>query len=57
VDDATFGDSVREALDELLVPLGFASGQGQFGQIIFCAGTDDFIRRFGHLAILRPSSC
>ena len=33
----SFGDLVRAQLDELLVPLGFASGQGDSGQIIFCA--------------------
>lgn len=41
--------SVRAALDPLLVPLGFAPGQGGGGDdadIIWCAAYTDFKRRF-----------
>ena len=35
-----FSDDVRAALDPVLVPRGFASGQGDGPQVIFCASYD-----------------
>jgi hypothetical protein len=37
---STFSDDVRAALDPVLVPRGFASGQGDGPQVIFCAPYD-----------------
>jgi hypothetical protein len=37
---STFSDDVRAALDPVLVPRGFASGQGEGPQVIFCAPYD-----------------
>ncbi len=48
----TFGDTVRAALDEDLVPLGFLSGQGGNGvrdggdQVIYCTGYSEVVARF-----------
>jgi hypothetical protein len=37
---STFADDLRAALDPVLVPRGFASGQGEGPQVIFCASYD-----------------
>jgi hypothetical protein len=37
---STFSDDVRAALHPVLVPRGFASGQGAGPQVIFCASYD-----------------
>lgn len=48
----TFGDTVRAALDDALVPMGFLSGQGGNGacdggdQVIYCTGYSEFVERF-----------
>lgn len=42
----SFGAQARAHLDDLLVPLGFSSGQGESGQVIFCAPTQVLFDHF-----------
>jgi hypothetical protein len=44
-----FSDEVTSLIDPVVVPRGFASGQGDGGQVIFCAAFDDVADRFPHL--------
>jgi len=46
---STFSDDVRAALDPVLVPRGFASGQGTGPQVIFCAPYDLLAERHPRL--------
>jgi hypothetical protein len=46
---STFSDDVRTALDPVLVPRGFASGQGEGPQVIFCASYDVLADRYPRL--------
>jgi hypothetical protein len=54
----TFAAVVRSSLDDVLVPYGFAPGQGGTAlgeaesQVIFCASFDDVVRR--HLPLPAP---
>jgi hypothetical protein len=45
----TFSDDVRARLDPVLVPRGFASGQGDGSQVIFCGSFDELADRFPRL--------
>lgn len=41
-----FSDAVTTALNPVLVPEGFAVGQGGESEVIYCASHDDFSDRF-----------
>lgn len=45
----SFADEVRALIDPAVVPHGFASGQGDGGQVIFCASLDELAARFPRL--------
>lgn len=44
-----FSDEARAFIDPVVVPRGFASGQGDGAQIIFCAALDELATRFPRL--------
>ncbi len=51
-DARSLGGLARSQLDDLLVPLGFQSGQGDSGQIIFCAPQEVLDRHFPLLGVI-----
>lgn len=48
----SLGDLARAQLDDLLVPLGFQSGQGESGQIIFCAPQEVLNQHFPQVVFI-----
>jgi hypothetical protein len=45
----SFSDEARALIDPVVVPQGFASGQGDGVQVIFCASLDELAARFPRL--------
>jgi hypothetical protein len=49
VTDVSFSEKVRAVFDPIVVPEGFASGQGDASQVIFCASLDQLAARLPRL--------
>ena len=49
----SFSDEVRAVTDPVVIPAGFASGQGEGSQVIFCAALDELAARFPRLPQVR----